>query len=76
MLCLILLDSFVDVGLERKGTLLCMRLRLILLDVGLEGSEVARQGYKMNLSLSYFGHLEQTIVIAPFCGGSRCDEKE
>ena len=30
MLCLILLDSFVDVELERKGALLCMRLRLIL----------------------------------------------
>ena len=31
MLCLIVLNSFVDVGLERKGALLCMRLRLILL---------------------------------------------
>ena len=30
VLCLILLDSFVDVELERKGALLCMRLRLIL----------------------------------------------
>ena len=30
MLCLILLDSFVDVELERKGALLCTRLRLIL----------------------------------------------
>ena len=29
MLCLILLDSFVE-KLERKGALLCMRLRLIL----------------------------------------------
>ena len=41
MLCLILLDSFVDVGLERKGALLCMRLRLILTE-GRSRHRVAR----------------------------------
>ena len=44
MLCLILLDSFVDMELERKDALLCMRLRLILfLRVWVEDGEAKKK---------------------------------
>ena len=69
MLCLILLDSFVDVELERKGALLCMRLRLILflshcqMSLSVGGERVMIVGKISKIKLTFFCSVRSDRVL-------------